>query len=91
MRPDHEKQLKTLQTQDTKIIAAPGFPYDENTIIVEKDTTAEDGGFKQVEEFVKNDPYVKNKLVTDYTIREFAMKGSLTEFDRLAQKFVIRS
>lgn len=84
MRPDHEKQLKILQTQDTKIIAAPGFPYDENTIFVEKDTEAEDGGLKQIQEFVQNDPYVKNKLVTDYTIREFALKGSMTEFDRLA-------
>ena len=51
----------------------------------------DDGGFSMVENFVKNDPYVKNKLVEKYQIREFALKGATSDFDRLSEKFVIRS
>ena len=51
----------------------------------------DDGGFSIVENFVKSDPYVKNKLVENYSIREFALKGATTDFDRLSDKFVIRS
>jgi hypothetical protein len=40
---------------------------------------------------VKNDPYVTKGLVTDYSIREFALKGATTDFDRLSAKFVLRS
>jgi len=35
LRGEHEKQLKTLQAGDTKVLAAPHFPYDGNTIMVE--------------------------------------------------------
>lgn len=76
---------------DTKILGAPNFPYDGNNFIFEIDTEAEDGGFTRLEKFVTSDPYVKNNLVTKYSIREFAMKSISTEFDRLASKFVLRS
>ena len=77
--------------KNTKIIGAPHFPYDANTLMLECDTTQEDGGFSQVENFVKNDPYVQNNLVSNYNIREFALKGASTDFDRLSDKFVVRS
>jgi hypothetical protein len=48
--------LKALK--NTKIIGAPHFPYDANTLMLECDTKEEDGGFKQIENFVQNDPYV---------------------------------
>lgn len=76
---------------DTTILGAPNFPYDGNNFIFEIDTEAEDGGFSRVEKFVSDDPYVKNNLVTKYSIREFAMKASTTDFDRMASKFVLRS
>jgi hypothetical protein len=47
-------------------MAAPHFPYDANTLLLECDSTAEDGGFSQIENFVVNDPYVKNQIVKDY-------------------------
>ena len=59
--------------------------------MLECDTEAEDGGFKQIENFVNNDPYVQNQIVKSYNIREFALKGASTDFDRLSDKFVVRS
>jgi uncharacterized protein YciI len=81
--------LKSLK--NTKIIGAPHFPYDANTLMLECDVEAEDGGFKQIENFVTNDPYVQNKLVKSYNIREFALKGAVSDFDRLSEKYVVRS
>ena len=60
-------------------------------MLVECDVEAEDGGFSEVEKFVNSDPYVTNGLVTEYQIREFAMKGISTDFDRLSDKYVLRS
>ena len=65
-------------------MAAPHFPYDENTMIIMQDTEAEDGGASEVQKFVQNDPYVKHKLVTNYSIHEFDLKGASTDFDRLS-------
>ena len=59
--------------------------------MVEVDSVEDDGGIAEVESFVKSDPYVKNNLVKDWNIKEFALKGAITDFDRLAQKFVLRS
>ena len=83
--------MQALKSNDTQIIGAPNFPYDGNNLLIEIDSTAEDGGFSRIENFVKSDPYVKHKLVDNYTIREFALKASSTEFVRLSSKFVLRS
>ena len=53
-------------------------------MMVEVDSSEKDGGRSQVESFVTNDPYVKNKLVKSYSVKEFALKGASTDFDRLA-------
>ena len=45
----------------------------------------------EVTKFVKDDPYVKSNLVKDYSIREFSMTDKQTDFDRIAQKFLLRS
>ena len=60
-------------------------------MLIEIDSQDEDGGFSKIEKFVKDDPYVKHQLVENYTIREFALKASSTEFDRLSSKFVLRA
>ena len=63
-REAHEKELKNLKSQNggtTKILAAPHFPYDANTLIIECDIPRSTDGteaFEQVQEFVKKDPYV---------------------------------
>ena len=70
-REAHEKQLKSLQQtngQTTKILAGPHFPYDANTLIVECDSKNEDGGFSDVAQFVEKDPYVTEKIVTNFKI-----------------------
>ena len=45
---------------------------------------------KEVTKFVKDDPFVKNKLVESYRIREFDMTDKQTDFERIAQKFLQR-
>lgn len=72
-------------------MGAPYFPYDGNTFMIETETKAEDGGFERIKKFVEQDPYVKNKLVSNYEIREFALKGATSDFDRLSSKFILRS
>lgn len=92
MRSEHKKKLDALQTAETKVIAAPHFPYDQNTIMVShEDNNAEDGGLSTVQNFVENDPYVKGNIVEKYSIREFKLNGITTEFDRLSRKFIVRS
>lgn len=59
--------------------------------MIETDTQSEDGGFDKIKKFVEEDPYVKNDLVTNYEIREFALKGATTDFDRLSSRFILRS
>ena len=81
-----------MDNQDTRVMSAPHFPYDENTMLLQhEDKGAADGGMDNIINFVKNDPYVKKGLVEDYTIREFKLSGCVTEFDRLAKKYVNRS
>lgn len=74
-----------------KIIGSPHFPYEENTYLIECDTEKEDGGISDVQSFILNDPYIKNDIVSSYSVREFALKGATTDFDRLSAKFVLRS
>ena len=60
-------------------------------MLVEVDSEEKDGGRAKVEAFVQNDPYVQNKLVDNWSVKEFALKGARMEFDRLASEFVLRS
>ena len=46
---------------------------------------------KAVTNFVKNDPYVKNKLVEDFKVKEFAMTDSIKDFERISQDFMLRN
>jgi uncharacterized protein YciI len=49
-----------------------------------------DADREAIEEFVKNDPYVKNNLVTKYEIKEFDF-ASRRRFDRMSGDFLYRS
>ena len=80
-REAHKKQIETLKgTNDlkTKVLGAPYFPYDGCTIFVETE-----GDKSTVENFVNNDPYVKNNLVSNYEIKEFAIT-SRKQFERMS-------
>lgn len=93
-RAAHEKQLSALKQSGqgrTKIIGSPHFPYEENTYLIECDSEKEDGGISDVQKFIMSDPYVQNKIVNSYSVKEFALKGAITDFDRLSAKFVLRS
>jgi hypothetical protein len=46
---------------------------------------------KQVQDFVKADPYVCKNLVESYEIKEFAMTDTTKDFERLALGFMTRS
>ena len=83
------KQVEQLKQQNqTKILGAPFFPYDGCAMLIETE-----GDKATVETFVKNDPYLKNKLVSGYAIKEF--DGSTIEmkkrFDRLSTDFMFKS
>ena len=75
-------------TDQTKVLGAPFFPYDGCAFLIETE-----GDRPAVEAFVQNDPYVKNKLVSGYAIKEF--DGSTVEtkrrFERICGDFVFRS
>ena len=49
-----------------------------------------EGDKTNIEEFVKNDPYVKNKLVSKYEIKEFEIECS-KRFERISSEFTYRS
>lgn len=49
-----------------------------------------EGDQQFIENFVKNDPYVKNNLVTKYEVKEFEMTAQ-KRFDRLSGDFLMRS
>jgi hypothetical protein len=51
------------QTSDAKVISAPFFPDSEGVIFIE---SMADDPKNSIENFVKNDPYMKNNLVKDY-------------------------
>ena len=46
---------------------------------------------KAVQNFVLNDPYVKNKLVEDFKIKEFAMTDSTKDFEKISLDFLVRN
>ena len=70
------------------MLGAPFFPYDGAALLIETE-----GDKSIVEQFVKDDPYVKNKIVAKYEIKEFdgATVQSRKQFDRLASEFMFRS
>jgi uncharacterized protein YciI len=68
-----------------KVLGAPFFPYDGCTMMFETESDKD-----SIEKFVQNDPYVKNKLVTKYEIKEFEIE-SRRKFDRIAGEFAYRS
>ena len=54
MKSDRETQVqKLLNNSDTKILTAPHFPYDENTMLIEhEDNNQPDGGLEYIKKFV---------------------------------------
>ena len=66
-KEQHLKQIETLKSDGkTKVMGAPFYPYDGCALLFETD-----GDRASIESFVEKDPYVKNKLVTGYAIKEF--------------------
>ena len=61
------------------------FPYEGSTLFFETE-----GDKSAIESFVKNDPYVKNNIVTKFEIKEFDMTAR-KRFDRMAGDFLMRS
>ena len=43
------------------MLGAPFFPYDGAAMLIETE-----GDISNIEQFVKDDPYVKNKIVSSY-------------------------
>jgi uncharacterized protein YciI len=76
---------KVKEQNQTKVIGAPFFPYDGCTILFETEADKD-----YIEDFVTNDPYVKNNLVSKYEVKEFELE-SRRKFDRLSGDFVFRS
>ena len=66
-------------------MSAPFFPYDGSAVFIETE-----GDKASVEQFVNNDPYVKNKLVTSYEIKEFDITIS-KRFERISGDFLLRT
>ena len=89
MRDDHLKALKSLsQTAQAKVITAPFFPYSGGVFFIQSE---DENPRKAVSEFVKHDPYVKNNIVEDYTIKEFAMTDKFKDFERISDDFLLRN
>jgi hypothetical protein len=44
-----------------------------------------------IENFVKSDPYVTQKIVENYEIKEFAMTEKSKDFERLSLGYLMRS
>ncbi|KAF1329657.1 hypothetical protein FI667_g5824, partial [Globisporangium splendens] len=65
-RSEHLARIKTLKAED-KLLMAGAFvdPTDAAVFIF---STADK---RDIDDFVKNDPYVKNNLVVSHTIREW--------------------
>ena len=76
------------QEGQAKILGAPLFPYTGAAMILETDQEK-----SQVESVIQNDPYIKNKLVSKWTVKEFdgATIESKRKFDRIAGDFSFRS
>ena len=88
-RDQHLKSIDQLrQSGQTKILGAPFFPYTGAAMILETEQEKQ-----QVESVIQNDPYVKNKIVSKWSVKEF--EGTTVEtrrkFDRIAGDFTFRS
>ena len=89
LRDDHLKALKSLeQTAQAKLVTAPFFPYSGGIFFIQSE---DQDPQKAVRSFVKNDPYVKNNLVEDYKIKEFAMTDKFKDFERISSDFLMRN
>ena len=44
-----------------------------------------------VKNFVNSDPYVQNKLVEDFEIKEFALTDTSKDFERISSDFLVRN
>ena len=89
MRDDHLAALEKLKTNaKAKLITAPLFPYNGSVFFIMSQAT---DAHAEVTKFVKDDPYVKANLVESYKIREFALTDKQTDFERLSQRFLVRS
>jgi uncharacterized protein YciI len=88
-RDQHLKSIDQLrQSGQAKILGAPFFPYTGAAMILETEQEKQ-----QVESVIQNDPYVKNKIVSKWSVKEF--EGTTVEtrrkFDRIAGDFTFRS
>ena len=84
-RDQHLKSIDQLrQSGQAKILGAPFFPSTGAAMILETEQEKQ-----QVESVIQNDPYVKNKIVTKWSAKEF--EGTTVEtrrkFDRIAGDF----
>jgi len=68
-----------------KIISAPFFPYDGARFFIMSEAADPE---PQVKSFVESDPYVKQGIVDEYKIKEFAMTNHMKDFDRLSLNFL---
>ena len=69
-------------------MGAPFFPYTGAAMILETEQNKSD-----VESVIQNDPYIKNKLVSKWSVKEFDGPTIETKrkFDRIAGDFTFRS
>lgn len=70
-RPAHLEHAKSYENRGLILAGALQNPVDSGLLLFE-------GEENLVKEFAQNDPYVINRLVTDYTVREIMIAaGSL--------------
>lgn len=69
-------------------MGAPFFPYDGAAFLIETEADRQ-----HIDSFVKNDPYVKNKIVSEYRVKEFdiASVEMKRRFDSMTRDFSFRS
>ena len=69
-------------------MGAPFFPYSGAAMILETEQNKSD-----VESVIQNDPYIKNKIVSKWSVKEFdgATVETKRKFDRIAGDFTFRS
>eukprot|EP00347_Sterkiella_histriomuscorum_P017030 403350925 len=85
-RENHLKNLEALKAQNqTKLISVPFFPFDGNVMFIETE-----GDKSYVENCIKNDPYIKNKIVEKFDIQEVEMTAQ-QRFERISSNFLMRS
>ena len=69
-------------------MTAPFFPYEGGVFFIQSE---DENPRKAVSNFVNNDPYVKNNIVEDYKIKEFAMTDKFKDFERISDDFLVRN